>query len=49
MAMKQKPRLSELEYRPCVQSQNVAVDAVRGIIEHFCAGSVENLLVGMVM
>ena len=35
-------------YRPCVQSQNVAVDAVRGIIERFCAGSVENLLVGMV-
>ena len=35
-------------YSPTVASQNVAVDAVRGIIERFCNGSVENLLVGMV-
>lgn len=35
-------------YRPRVQSQNVATDAVRGIIDRFCGGSVENLLVGMV-
>ncbi len=35
-------------YVPTVASQNVAADAVRGIIERFCNGSVENLLVGMV-
>jgi predicted transcriptional regulator len=35
-------------YSPTVASQNVAADAVRGIIERFCKGSVENLLVGMV-
>ena len=35
-------------YRPRVQSQHVATDAVRGIIDRFCGGSVENLLVGMV-
>ena len=35
-------------YSPTVPSQNVAVEAVRGIIERFCNGSVENLLVGMV-
>ncbi len=35
-------------YSPTVESQNVAADAVRGIIERFCNGSVENLLVGMV-
>jgi predicted transcriptional regulator len=35
-------------YSPTVASQNVAVEAVRGIIERFCNGSVENLLVGMV-
>lgn len=35
-------------YRPQVQSQHVATDAVRGIIDRFCDGSVENLLVGMV-
>jgi predicted transcriptional regulator len=35
-------------YSPTVASQNVAADAVRGIIERFCNGSVESLLVGMV-
>jgi BlaI family transcriptional regulator, penicillinase repressor len=35
-------------YRPQVAQQNVASDAVRGIIDRFCAGSVENLLVGLV-
>ena len=35
-------------YCPTVQSKNVANDAVRGIIDRFCNGSVEDLLVGMV-
>lgn len=35
-------------YSPTVASQNVAADAVQGIIERFCKGSVEDLLVGMV-
>ncbi|MEO2014960.1 MAG: BlaI/MecI/CopY family transcriptional regulator [Fuerstiella sp.] len=35
-------------YRPTVAQQNVASDAVRGIIDRFCSGSVENLLVGLV-
>jgi predicted transcriptional regulator len=35
-------------YTPQVDSRNVAVDAVRGVIERFCRGSVEDLLVGMV-
>ncbi len=35
-------------YTPQVDSRNVAVDAVRSIIERFCQGSVEDLLVGMV-
>ena len=35
-------------YRPRVEPQNVATQQVRGIIERFCRGSVENLLVGMV-
>ena len=35
-------------YTPKVGPQNVASNAVRGIIERFCDGSVENLLVGMV-
>lgn len=35
-------------YAPTVESRNVAADAVRGIIDRFCAGSVEDLLVGMV-
>lgn len=34
-------------YKSAVASQNVAVDAVRSIIDRFCNGSVENLLVGM--
>lgn len=35
-------------YSPKVAPQNVASEAVRGIIERFCDGSVEDLLVGMV-
>jgi BlaI family transcriptional regulator, penicillinase repressor len=35
-------------YRPRVKPQNVASQQVRGIIDRFCRGSVENLLVGMV-
>ncbi len=35
-------------YSPTVASRSVATDAVRGIIERFCDGSVEDLLVGMV-
>jgi BlaI family penicillinase repressor len=35
-------------YRPRVEPHNVATQQVRGIIERFCRGSVENLLVGMV-
>ncbi len=35
-------------YWPTDASQNVAADAVRGIIERFCNGSVEDLLVGRV-
>ena len=35
-------------YSPKVASQSVATDAVRAIVDHFCDGSVENLLVGMV-
>lgn len=35
-------------YRPRVESHHVATDAVRGIIDRFCGGSVENLLLGMV-
>jgi BlaI family transcriptional regulator, penicillinase repressor len=35
-------------YSSKVAPQNVASHAVRGIIERFCAGSVETLLVGMV-
>lgn len=35
-------------YRPSVKPQNVAAQQVRGIIDRFCRGSVENLLVGMV-
>lgn len=35
-------------YQPRVESQNVAAGAVRGIIDRFCGGSVEDLLVGMV-
>lgn len=35
-------------YSPCIESRNVAVNAVRGIIDRFCQGSVETLLVGLV-
>src|SRR6476659_5632229 len=35
-------------YRPRIEPQNVAAQQVRGIIDRFCRGSVENLLVGMV-
>jgi predicted transcriptional regulator len=35
-------------YRPIVAPQNLAAQAVRGIIERFCEGSVEALLTGMV-
>ncbi|MCA9140742.1 MAG: BlaI/MecI/CopY family transcriptional regulator [Planctomycetales bacterium] len=35
-------------YRACVQPTSVASSAVREIVERFCAGSVENLLVGLV-
>jgi BlaI family transcriptional regulator, penicillinase repressor len=35
-------------YRPRIEPQNVAAQQVRGIIDHLCRGSVENLLVGMV-
>lgn len=35
-------------YSPKVASQSVAADAVRSIIERFCNGSVEALLMGLV-
>ncbi|MHC4400801.1 MAG: BlaI/MecI/CopY family transcriptional regulator [Planctomycetota bacterium] len=35
-------------YSPKVAPQSVATDAVRGIIDRFCNGSVESLLVGMI-
>jgi BlaI family transcriptional regulator, penicillinase repressor len=35
-------------YAPRIESRNVAAEAVRGIIDRFCEGSIENLLVGMV-
>jgi BlaI family penicillinase repressor len=35
-------------YKPRIESRNVAAEAVRGIIDRFCEGSIENLLVGMV-
>lgn len=35
-------------YRPRVAARNMAAQAVRGIMERFCAGSVEALLAGMV-
>ena len=35
-------------YVPRVEQKNVAADAVAGIIDRFCAGSVETLLVGLV-
>jgi len=35
-------------YSPAVESQNVAAEAVQSIVQRFCNGSVEDLLVGMV-
>src|SRR5688572_14478258 len=35
-------------YRPRVEPQSIATQQVRGIIDRFCRGSVENLLVGMI-
>jgi predicted transcriptional regulator len=35
-------------YSPRIESRNVAAAAVRSIIDRFCQGSIENLLVGMV-
>ena len=35
-------------YAATEHSQNIAADAVRGIIDRICKGSVESLLVGMV-
>jgi BlaI family transcriptional regulator, penicillinase repressor len=35
-------------YQPTVAQRNVAADAVRGIIQRLCNGSVEDLLLGMV-
>ena len=35
-------------YRSVVEQTNVAASAVRSIVDKFCAGSVENLLVGLV-
>jgi predicted transcriptional regulator len=35
-------------YRPKVDPQNVATQAVRGIIDRFCSGSVDALLAGMI-
>ena len=35
-------------YSPTVDSRSVAAEAVRSIIDRFCNGSIENLLVGMV-
>jgi len=35
-------------YSPRIEPRSVAADAVRSIIDRFCEGSVENLLVGMV-
>lgn len=35
-------------YKPCDQRQNIAVRAVKNIIDRFCGGSAEALLLGMV-
>ena len=35
-------------YRPRIEEQHVATQQVRGIVERFCSGSIENLLVGLV-
>src|SRR5689334_13419274 len=34
-------------YRPKVEQKDVATQAVRGVIERFCDGSIESLLVGL--
>ncbi len=35
-------------YKPCDKPQNVAVRAVKNIIDRFCGGSAEELVLGMV-
>ena len=35
-------------YRAALEQTNVAASAVRSIVDRFCSGSVENLLVGLV-
>ena len=35
-------------YRAAVKPENVAASAVRSIVDKFCSGSIENLLVGLV-
>ena len=35
-------------YRPSAQRQNVAIRAVKNIIDRFCGGSAEELVLGMV-
>jgi predicted transcriptional regulator len=35
-------------YSPQIESRSVAADAIRSIVDRFCDGSVETLLVGMV-
>ncbi len=35
-------------YRAKKEQTNVATNAVRGIVDRFCSGSVENLLIGLV-
>jgi predicted transcriptional regulator len=35
-------------YSPRIESRNVAIEAVRSIIDRFCQGSVEDLILGMV-
>jgi len=35
-------------YRAAVEQKNVATSAVRAIVDRFCSGSVESLLVGLV-
>ncbi|MCA9054274.1 MAG: BlaI/MecI/CopY family transcriptional regulator [Planctomycetaceae bacterium] len=35
-------------YRPRIEEQHVATQQVRGIVDRFCSGSIENMLVGLV-
>lgn len=35
-------------YRPSAERQNVAIRAVKGIIDRFCGGSAEELVLGLV-